>query len=135
MTIDNASEEAKDEDLKISLRSLWNAKVPQKIQTFVWRLFLNRLPTKDHIAKRGILSGARYQFYALLFEENEDFHHLFLRSPIYEKYLEAIDFWLGINSMVDFNSRASFIRHSNLLRKSARNSKQGLVWLSTCWSI
>jgi len=34
---------------------LWRKDVPLKVSIFVWRLFRNRLPTKDNLFHRGII--------------------------------------------------------------------------------
>lgn len=33
----------------------WNKEVPIKVMCFVWRVFQNKIPTKDNLAKRGVL--------------------------------------------------------------------------------
>ncbi|KAF1878915.1 hypothetical protein Lal_00047587 [Lupinus albus] len=46
---------------------LWKSKAPLKVTTFAWRLFQDRLPTKDVISTRGISlnhGGGLYALYA-----------------------------------------------------------------------
>lgn len=38
-----------------TFKMLWNSKVPHKIMSFSWQLFLDRIPTKDTLLKRGVL--------------------------------------------------------------------------------
>lgn len=38
------------------LKCLWKVEVPLKCKTFGWRCFNNRIPTKDSLAFRGIIS-------------------------------------------------------------------------------
>ncbi|GAU24627.1 hypothetical protein TSUD_289900 [Trifolium subterraneum] len=38
---------------------LWLKSVPLKVNIFVWRLFLNRLPTKDNLYKRGVIDTSQ----------------------------------------------------------------------------
>ncbi|GAU29337.1 hypothetical protein TSUD_227080 [Trifolium subterraneum] len=35
--------------------------LPLKVNLFMWRLFLNKLPTKDNLLRRGILDGSAFQ--------------------------------------------------------------------------
>ncbi|KAI5421221.1 hypothetical protein KIW84_044889 [Lathyrus oleraceus] len=45
-------------DLFFALNLLWKTNAPSNIQVFTLRLFLNRLQTKDELAKRGIMSSS-----------------------------------------------------------------------------
>lgn len=44
------SEEVLEEDLKRALTHLWKVKVSTKIQTNRWRLFLDKLPTREKLS-------------------------------------------------------------------------------------
>lgn len=44
-----------EEDQAIVFRGIWRAKVLVKVKTFVWRLFLIRLPSKTQLGRRRIL--------------------------------------------------------------------------------
>ena len=37
---------------------LWHKAVPLKVNIFVWRLFLDRLATKENLRKRNVLDGS-----------------------------------------------------------------------------
>lgn len=39
----------------MALGGLWEATVPLKIKTFGWRLFLNKLPSRDQLIHNGIV--------------------------------------------------------------------------------
>jgi hypothetical protein len=43
--------------LQVALQWLWKASIPSKVQVFVWRIFLSRLPTCDELLKRGALTA------------------------------------------------------------------------------
>lgn len=117
------------------LKGAWKEKAPLKIHTFGWRVFLNKLPTKDQLTKRGILQGVQDKVCVFCCEENEDIHYLLLHCTITRKVWEVVDSWLGICSMVGSNSRANFNRYISAPSKNLRNNKEGLVWFSTCWRI
>lgn len=44
------------EEVKFVLRCTWDLKVPQKLKIFGWRLLQVRLPTQDHLGRRGIIT-------------------------------------------------------------------------------
>jgi len=35
-------------------KDVWNQLIPLRLAALVWRLFLNRLPTKDNLNRRGV---------------------------------------------------------------------------------
>ena len=41
--------------LSVPVASLWHKDVPLKVVLFAWRLFQDRLPTKDNLHRRGVL--------------------------------------------------------------------------------
>ncbi|MCH96537.1 LINE-1 reverse transcriptase like, partial [Trifolium medium] len=38
-----------------AFRSIWKSAVPSKVSALAWQVFLNRLPTKDNLYRRGII--------------------------------------------------------------------------------
>jgi len=42
-------------DTPVDVKKLWLKDVPLKVVVFAWRLFRNRLPTKDNLVRRGVL--------------------------------------------------------------------------------
>jgi len=41
----------------VSSKVLWHKDIPLKIVLFAWRLFRDRLPTKDNLFRRGVISS------------------------------------------------------------------------------
>lgn len=46
-------------DLKVTLNHLWCTKIPFKFLTFMWRLMLDRLRTKNNLLIRRVINGGR----------------------------------------------------------------------------
>ena len=44
-------------DTPIDVNMLWQKHIPLKVVVFVWRLFHNRLPTKDNLLRRNVLDN------------------------------------------------------------------------------
>jgi len=50
-------------DTTVSSKVLWHKDIPLKVVIFIWRLFRDRLPTKDNLFRRGVIaSDARLWF-------------------------------------------------------------------------
>jgi len=61
---------------------LWLKAVPLKVNIFVWRLFLNRLATKNNLCKKNVLEATNVSCAALCGKE-EDRDHLFFQCDYY----------------------------------------------------
>ncbi|KAF1865444.1 hypothetical protein Lal_00004819 [Lupinus albus] len=57
---------------------LWRSKAPLKVTTFGWRLFQNKIPSKDALFQRGVsLTIGGGIFCSFCNEESESSDHLF----------------------------------------------------------
>ena len=66
--------------LHLNLELIWHKHVPLKVSIFAWRLLRDRLPTKEKLANRGIISlEARLCIAGC--EHVEEISHLFLSCP------------------------------------------------------
>jgi hypothetical protein len=45
-------------DSPVAIASLWHKDIPLKVGLFAWRLFRDRLPTKDNLLRRGVINHA-----------------------------------------------------------------------------
>jgi len=77
-------------------RFLWLKAVPLKVLIFAWRLFLNRIPTRDKpfqcrvllVSEQGCIANCGY---------NEDREHLFLTCGFFGGVWNIIAEWLGFS--------------------------------------
>jgi len=60
----------------------WLKAVPLKVSIFVWRLFLNRIPTRDKLFQRRVLAESD-QSCPPNYNLNEDRDHLFLNCGFF----------------------------------------------------
>jgi len=69
-------------ELPVTASSLWHKDVPLKVVLFAWRLFRDRLPTKDNLHRRGVLDQAS-MLCVLGCGLTETSNHLFLHCNIF----------------------------------------------------
>jgi len=86
-------------DLPVSVSSLWHKDVPLKVTLFAWRLFRNRLPTKDNLFRRQIIV---MDAQACVGDcgEMETSHHLLLHCNFFGAVWYFIFRWLGIYAVM-----------------------------------
>ncbi|GAU10688.1 hypothetical protein TSUD_424680, partial [Trifolium subterraneum] len=86
---------ATDENLNAGFdKFLWLKSVPLKVNLFVWRLFLNRLPTKDNLHRRGVLAATQLTCVSSC-GSVETADHLFFQCDFYGQLWHLLSNWLG----------------------------------------
>jgi len=76
---------------------LWLKAVPLKVNILMCRLFLNRLPTKDNVFRRGAIADTQLFFVALC-GEFEDHNHVFFQCDVYGRLWLLVSNWLALVS-------------------------------------
>jgi len=119
---------------------LWLKAVMLKVNIFVWRLFLNRLATKDNLAKdnlyrRNVLEANNVACSALCGKE-EDRDHLFFQCDHYGRLWLLILNWLDIVTALP----GDLYTHANqfcALKGLSKNSRTAfsIIWISVLFVI
>jgi hypothetical protein len=75
----------------------WHKSIPSKVSCSVWRLFQNRIGTKDNLCKRGVIDQRSIHCLGECGAE-ESTTHLFFECPIFAGIWYRISNWLRIPS-------------------------------------
>ncbi|KAM0043571.1 putative reverse transcriptase zinc-binding domain-containing protein [Helianthus debilis subsp. tardiflorus] len=111
----------------------WIAWVPLKVNIFVWRLELDRLPTKDALASRGI--AVRDRICSLCDAGHEDLLHLFTGCGFSYGVWTRIGKWCHLDPVFLFDVKDVLSIHKKATgSKWARKVVQGIVMIA-CWAI
>lgn len=82
--------------------SNWNKDVPLKVGLFAWRLFRDRLPTKDNLLRRGVThNDLRLCVAGCGSDDNSSY--LFLHCNLFGAVWHLISRWLGISTVSPFS--------------------------------
>ncbi|XP_024626681.1 uncharacterized protein [Medicago truncatula] len=114
---------------------LWLKPVPLKVNIFVWRLFLNRLATKDNLRKRNVLEVSNVACAALCGKEEER-DHLFFQCDHYGRLWLLISNWFGIVTVFHgtlFSHTHQFCALGGFSKKST--SAFTIIWISVLFVI
>jgi len=102
---------------------------------FAWRLFRNRLPTKDNLFRRGILNNDS-RMCASRCGSLKTLNHLFLHCSTFGAVWYYIYGWLGISSTTPYVVADHFIQFSYGSDGSkVRQAIMHLIWFATVWEI
>jgi hypothetical protein len=107
---------------------LWLKAVLLKVNIFIWRLFLNRLPTKENLLRRGVIEATQLPCVALC-GESEDINHLFFRCDVYGRLWNLVSKWLGFVSVLHGNT----LNHDHQFRGLGCFSKNSRNTFTVIW--
>ncbi|CAJ2645107.1 uncharacterized protein LOC123905266 [Trifolium pratense] len=62
-----------------ALQQLWLNNVPPKVNIFGWRLLLEKLPTREALYRKGIITSNHERCCVFCFKEKEDVQHAFFQ--------------------------------------------------------
>ncbi|GKV27386.1 hypothetical protein SLEP1_g36559 [Rubroshorea leprosula] len=81
-------------------RIIWSKYVPSKLSVFGWRLFLNRLATKENLCKRGILLTGGDVSCGFCHEGVDGLHHIFCECEGVWLVWKKVLGWWGLQSVL-----------------------------------
>ncbi|KAH1203298.1 Serine/arginine repetitive matrix protein 2 [Glycine max] len=98
-----------------NLSQVWRMKIPLKVNFFVWRAFLRRLPMRQNPLLRNIQLGASNVFCPLCNSESESVNHILFRAQRFYKYgSEARIQWVGVLTFMGLGKISGMARSSKL---------------------
>ncbi|KAF1890936.1 hypothetical protein Lal_00037507 [Lupinus albus] len=116
--------------------SLWKSKAPSKVISLAWRLFYDRLPTKDALSKRGVLSLTNGDmFCSYCKDESKSSTHLFSSCSISYSAWQLLYKWLGFDVVLPLNPILHYLNHLGLVSTSKCWKAWSSIWLAIVWVI
>jgi len=108
---------------------IWHKSVPLKVSICVWRLLRNRWPTKDNLARRGIIADVS-QLCMVGCGFNESTYHLLLCCSIFGTLWQLVKDWIGVSFANPYNINDNFTQFAYYTGGSKRRrSFLQLIWL------
>jgi hypothetical protein len=119
---------------QFAFKNIWRTVVPSKVSALAWQVFLDRVPTRENLCKRGIIHSGE-TLCPLCGRELETTNHLFLHCSFAGAVWYALNRWLGVVVVLP----GEVIMSYGQLVGSGRNKKirKGFssVWLAFVWTI
>jgi hypothetical protein len=117
-----------------SFRTIWKGAVPSKVSALVWQLFLNRIPTKDNLRRRHILSNDESDC-VMCTGSTETATHLFMHCDFAAQIWYCVCRWLGMEIVLPPDPMMLY----GMMLHSGKNKrlKKGFstVWLTVIWVV
>jgi hypothetical protein len=113
---------------------IWKSGVPSKVSALAWQLLLDRIPTRDNLHRRGIISANESRC-PLCNVEIETTSHLFLRCRYVIGIWYAILRWLGVFLVLP---PTIFMSYTMLVWGGSNKKRRkgfSVVWLAYIWAV
>jgi len=120
---------------EVQLPPIWHKDVPLKVVLFAWRLFRDRLSTKDNLFRRRIID-IEAQSCAGGCGLVETSSHLFLHCNLFGSVWNHIYRWVGVSAVMPANVADHFIQFSHIggVAKTRRSILQ-VIWFAATWEL
>jgi hypothetical protein len=117
------------------LKKLWSTNIPSKGSVFGWRLVLEKLPTKEALFNKGIITSNFERCCVFCSIEEEDIRHVFFKCHMIHQVWEYIFKWMRV-SFIDFSSVTDhFLSFGSIIRGKNSKKLRHIIWLATTWCI
>ncbi|XP_058721842.1 uncharacterized protein LOC131593378 [Vicia villosa] len=132
--VDNAKPLAWDPKVIDSLKVLWDLKLPPKIKIFAWKVFIDRIPTRDQLLNRGVVNVTCPDC-VMCGSCLESSSHLFFNCQEVKGIWKHVFLWLGTPNEFTEEEMLSFDVIQEKVNCSKRRILINYVWFATIWSI
>ncbi|XP_058782239.1 uncharacterized protein LOC131656564 [Vicia villosa] len=117
-----------------ALSSCWNSAAPLKMQYFGWRLLHDRLPSKDQLFKRGIITEIT-QLRCVFCSFDESAVHLFVSCPFADNIWRKVYDWIGSITELSLDEFKSFLFNCEKILSKRKRRVVSVIWFVSVWSI
>lgn len=116
------------EQFDLALELVWRLDVPYKVKTFRWRCFINKLPTKDLLANRCILSSSNTSCIFCSNVGESALHSLLCCHNMDLVWRDMVE-WAGFHDYKVLNFNESFLKwFSNCKRALEKKRRECCGW-------
>jgi hypothetical protein len=124
-----------DDNKLISLGRMWKNNVPSKISMFGWRLLLEKLPTRESLFSKGVVTNAMDSYCVLCCNHVESMNHIFLQCHVSNSVWIIIFKWMGLTPITNASVQQHFLMFGDLIKSNVNKRYRHVIWLATTWCI
>jgi hypothetical protein len=115
------------------LADVWNDLIPLKVSVLVWRLMQNRIPTKDNLVKRGVLTESQ-KLCSFGCGKEENASHVFYECKLAAEVWQQVLKWLNISSALQNTALSNFLQFKGLIASGrVRTDRFSVIWYACIW--
>jgi hypothetical protein len=98
-----------------TLKKLWSSNVLSKTSIFGWRLLLDKLPTRETLFGKCIITNSLERCCVFCFQEVEDVQHVFFKCSVIAIVWGHIYKWMGVKPIVFISTSNHFLSFGDLI--------------------
>ncbi|XP_058734072.1 uncharacterized protein LOC131605774 [Vicia villosa] len=119
----------------VVLDLIWKVHVSFKIKAFGWRIFVNRLPTKDLLTVRGVPLSVENLKCAFCGSFPESCDHSFFKCDMVNVVWREMALWVGkpVGGMEEVGLSSFMDWYLFCKKKKVKEGKCGVIWLAILW--
>jgi hypothetical protein len=123
-------------DIKVhSLELMWKNNVPSKISIFGWRLLLEKLPTREALFNKGIISNNIEKRCVFCATHDQSIFHVFIQCSSSSTVWRKILTWMGLNLINSSSVQQHFLLFGDMIKSKSNKKHPHIIWLATTWCI
>ncbi|GKU88289.1 hypothetical protein SLEP1_g2571 [Rubroshorea leprosula] len=116
-------------------KRIWKAPIPSKVSAFCWQLLHKKLPTKDNLAIRGILTDPASLNCCWCDACPESPDHMFFHCNLaYSLWMECYKWW-GVHYVMSNSCRMALDQHVWTGGKKLINRGWNIIWFAVVWTL
>ncbi|CAI8612012.1 unnamed protein product [Vicia faba] len=120
-----------DRDLAVA----WSSLIPSKVSVLAWRVWQNKIPTRDNLVKRGILVESQNPCPFGCCSE-ESVAHTFFECPLAWTAWSEVLRWLSFSSVIHNSAFQNFIQFAGFsIRGRVFKDRISVLWFACLWTI
>jgi hypothetical protein len=124
------------DDIKLlSLGRMWKNNVPSKVSIFGWRLLLEKLPTRESLFSKGVITNVLDSCCVFCCNQVESIDHVFLHCQVSNSIWLLIFKWMGVSPIMNANVQQHFLLFGDLIKGNINKRYWHNIWLATTWCI
>jgi hypothetical protein len=105
-----------DDNTVFSLKKLWKNNVPSKVSIFGWRLLLEKLPTREALFNKGVITNHLEKCCVFCFNMEESLNHCFIDCHVTATVWREVLLWMGTSQLFASNVQHHFLLFVDLVK-------------------
>ncbi|KAK2449803.1 hypothetical protein QL285_008959 [Trifolium repens] len=117
-----------------AFKFIWKSGVPSKVSALSWQLLLNKIPTRENLRRRNVLTSDESKcVFCDLYVESAN--HLFLHCGYSAEVWYALTRWLGVVLALPPSLSSSYALFVGCGSNKKRRKDFSIIWLAFVWAM
>jgi hypothetical protein len=111
----------------VFVEMLWKNNVPSKISIFGWRLLLEKLPTREALFGKGVITNNTERCCVLCSNQEESIHYIFLHCSVTNIVWQKIFNCIRLNIIMTDSVQQHFILFCDLIKGNVNKRYRHII--------